>query len=669
MRGFAAVFRREIAERRLLFWTGLLGFFPFLLPFAPLGTGELRSEAAFGLGIVASAVLALGLGTSIVARDLAERRLGFYFSRPLSGWAIWAGKLGAGLALSLGAGALVLVPALLLDPGTVRFDLLVAGGGGAVLAGLLAGVAVLLALLLLAHAASIMVRSHSPWLVLDLAGLVTLTLLLWAAGRRLLLAGAPMLLPRIGGDWSASPVNRLGAPFVLLAFAAASAVQVFYGRTDPRRAHRCLSAVLWSLLLALGFGFEAYSRWAVAVTPADLLRIEGAIPAPAGSWVLVQGPAAHRGGFRPVFLLDALSGRSVRLRLLSYPLWRSPVHFSADGRRAAWLERSGTALDSPQDLVLLDLARPGAEPVRTALSFARDPAALALSPDGRRLAALDGTGRLTVDDLGDLAGRGARGQGRLLAAVALPAPGSEANLLRFLDASHLRYVHGIRTRDLERARTGGPAETREIVEIIDLDIGGIGGGDRPVVGRTAPLAGPVWWELSPDGSRLLVQHPQGEAELYAARGGARLASLPPDLRTGGFLADSRMVAIGAGWRDLVLLSPAGAELRRFHFPGARALRLGGQPLPDHLAVEVLRESRDRASRGSLFDLDLSTGSTRPLGRPGLRPLAWPEAAPGNAVSRLFLDGAGRLVLLDPATGGERRVAPAASAASAAGGAR
>jgi hypothetical protein len=662
MRGFAAVFRREIAERRLLFLTGLLGFFPFLLPFARLGTGELRSEAAFGLGIVVSIVLALGLGTSIVARDLAERRLGFYFSRPLSGWAIWAGKLGAGLTLSLGAGILVLVPALLFDPGAVRLDLLVAGGGRAALSGLLAGAATLLALLLLAHAASIMVRSRSPWLVLDLAGLSLLALLVWSAGRRLLLAGAPTLLPQIGGDWTATPVNRIAAPLVLLAFAAASAVQVSKGRTDPRRAHRFLSSVLWSFLLAFALGFEGYSRWAVAVTPADLLRVEEALPAPAGTWVLVHGPAAHRGGFWPAFLLDTLSGRFVRLPSPAYRFWPAPVHFSADGRRAAWLERQEPALASPRDLVLLDLARPGAEPVRTQLSFARDPAALALSPDGRRLAALDRSGRLTVDDLG----QGARDQVRLLAALSLPAPGFEESRLQFLDSSHLRYVHSVRTRDLERTRGGGLEESVETVEVVDLEIGG-GAGRPEVVGRTAPLGARAWWELSPDGRRLLVQQAEGSGEIDDARGGTRLASLAPDLRSGGFLADGRIVAVaavaaGAGvaagtdHRDLVLLSPEGVELRRFHFAGARSFWLGGQTLPDHLAVEVLPKEPNRGSRGSLLDLDLRTGGTRPLGRGGLRPLTRPYAAPGSAVSRLFLDSEGRLVLLDPLTGTERRVA-------------
>jgi len=653
MKGFAAVWRREIAERRLLFLIGLLGFFPFLLPFARLGTGELRSEAAFGLGVVVSVVLALGLGTSIVARDLAERRLGFYFSRPLSGWAIWAGKLGAGLALSLGAGVLVLVPALLFAPGAFRFDLLVADGGRAALAGLLNGVAALLTLLLLAHAASIMVRSHSPWIALDLAGLSCCALLFWSAGRRLLLAGAPMLLPRIGGSWTANPVNRIGTPLVLLAFAAASASQVLHGRTDPRRSHRLLSSVLWSLLLALAFGLEGYSRWAVAVAPADLLRIEEAIPAPAGNWVLVHGPAANRGGFSPAFLLDTQSGRFVRLPSPAYRLWPIPVHFSADGRRAVWLERQGTALDSPRDLVLLDLARPGAEPVRTTLSFPSDPAAIALSPDGRRLAALDRSGRLTVDDLG----QGARGQVRLLAAASLPAPNFQESRLQFLDPSHLRYVHGIRTRDLERAREGGSADTGESVEVLDLEIGA----SRPeVVGRTAPLGARAWWGLSPDGRRLLVQRPDGSGEIDDAKSGTRLATLAPDLRVGGFLADGSIaaVAVGPDYRDLALLSPEGVELRRFHFAGARSLWLGGQPLPDHLAVLVLpKEHRDRGRRGSLLDLDLRTGGTRPLGSGGLRPLARPSAAPGSVVSRLFLDGEGRLVLLDPATGGERRVAP------------
>ena len=73
----------------------------------------MRSGVALGLALIVSLVLAMALGGSVIARDLGERRLGFYFARPISGGAIWAGKLAAAAVLAVGAGVLVLLPASL----------------------------------------------------------------------------------------------------------------------------------------------------------------------------------------------------------------------------------------------------------------------------------------------------------------------------------------------------------------------------------------------------------------------------------------------------------------------------------------------------------------------------------------------------------------------------
>src|SRR4029077_12545575 len=121
MRGFAAVFEREFYERRLLWVVALvLSLVPVVLPLMPgllpggASVEDLRSGLAFGLAALLAALLALFLGTSMIASDLAERRLRFYFARPLTGWTLWAGKLTACLTLVLGAGLLVLIPAALL---------------------------------------------------------------------------------------------------------------------------------------------------------------------------------------------------------------------------------------------------------------------------------------------------------------------------------------------------------------------------------------------------------------------------------------------------------------------------------------------------------------------------------------------------------------------------
>ena len=120
MRGFAAVFGREVSE----WWKSLavaslaLGTLAAVLPLfmdrPEFPVAELRSAMSLLFAFLLSAALALLLGGSVVSSDLSEKRLGFYFARPLPGWALWTGKMTAAAALACGGGLLVLVPSLLL---------------------------------------------------------------------------------------------------------------------------------------------------------------------------------------------------------------------------------------------------------------------------------------------------------------------------------------------------------------------------------------------------------------------------------------------------------------------------------------------------------------------------------------------------------------------------
>jgi len=626
MRGFVAVFEREIAERRLLFWTGLSGLAPFLLPYVLPGShleaADLRAAAALVLSGVVGAVLALGLGASVVARDLAERRLGFYFARPLSAWAIWAGKLGAALALCLGTGLLVLLPALLFEP-AVRGEL--AHGGWLQLLYGVGGIAVLV---LAADVVSLLVRSRSPWLGVDVVAAFVVGLLGWDGALRLLRAATPGAL----GQPPIVPAFVVGVPLVLLAVLAASAAQLVLGRTDPRRGHRFLSLTLWSLLLAGGLGLAGYSRWLVAATPADLVAVPLVLPAPAGSAVVIQGPAAHRGAYLPLFALDTASGRFQRI--FPIPYWGT-LRLSADGRRAVWLESQGRGFQGPAVLVRLDLTRPEAGPVHTPLSFAGGFESLTLSPDGRRVALLE-RGRLLAFDV-DRAG--------LLASFPLAAGNTFRSRLQFLDGSHLRYFRNTTEDDaLPGSRTAR-------IETADFDLAT---GRRTEVGHTAFFEDAATWIPSPDGSHLLVHRPLETLALFDVRRETPVAELPARFFGSGFLADGRIAVASpaAGSRDLTLLSPDGVVERRFPFPGVRSLRLGGEPLPGHLVIAV--QGGDRQGPWESRLLDLATGESRPLGR--RLPAAGPETGPASAGSRLFFRGADQLVLLDPASGRERLVA-------------
>ncbi len=148
---------------------------PFLVPIARGLHGAAAREARESLAAIVAAgfavVLALALGWSAISRDLADRRLGFYLSRPISGSALWAGKLGAAWLLALAGGAVVWLPSWIASGGaTILIDLPRWWIGA-----LVAGTATLV---VLAHAAAIALRSRSALLIVDLR------ILILAAARR-----------------------------------------------------------------------------------------------------------------------------------------------------------------------------------------------------------------------------------------------------------------------------------------------------------------------------------------------------------------------------------------------------------------------------------------------------------------------------------------------------
>lgn len=626
MRGFLAVLQREIVERRLLAAAALsLALIPLVLPLLPGARGnpsELRIASATILALLLSGALALILGGSIIARDVAERRIGFYFARPLSGTALWAGKLAAAVVLVLGTGAVVLLPTALVE-GWLDVD----GWSGRDLASaglvLSLGALSLLLLLLLAHGVMTVVRSRSPWLFLDVAGLCVVGLLVWDSlerFQRFALFGSIEVDAWIYGGLATAAV---------LGLSTGSALQVCGGRTDPRRGHRLFSLALWGCLGTAALLFQGSIRWLGLAEPEDLEELQPLATSPSGSWIAFTGGDELRGNLPFAFLFDAGSGRFVRINdplahrihVSSYPL------FSADGRRAVWLEPERR--DGSFALLHLDLRDPKARPAATTVSLSRYPSAFALSPDGARVATVTGRG-LVVQSLPE---------GSLLASVRLPWTLEWWDHLQFAGPGRVRLyrvdeeVGGQRIAILEMAVPGG--RLSEIGEIADADLADA--------------------RVSPDGERLLLQTGR-RVGLYDGRTGDLIAGDDAgNWSDAFFLGDGRItvVELGKGWREIRILSPGLAAERRFHFRGVQSLRVGGQPAPDRLVVAVAKErtTGDRVWQSRLLDLD--TGAIRDLGT-GLEPFAGPLAGSEAAASRLFRRG-DRLVLLDLDTGTEMTV--------------
>src|SRR5881394_32024 len=118
MNGTLIIARREIVEKKFVFLTALaLAVVPFAAALLPVRRTMGPSGVILGVSVAIAVSLTLGLavvlGSSMVSRELTERRLSFYFARPVGAFSIWFGKLGAALFTTLASLAIILGPSLL----------------------------------------------------------------------------------------------------------------------------------------------------------------------------------------------------------------------------------------------------------------------------------------------------------------------------------------------------------------------------------------------------------------------------------------------------------------------------------------------------------------------------------------------------------------------------
>ncbi len=82
--------------------------------------------------------------------------------------------------------------------------------------------------------------------------------------------------------------------------------------------------------------------------------------------------------------------------------------------------------------------------------------------------------------------------------------------------------------------------------------------------------------------------------------------------------------------DLRILDAAGgAELHRFHFPGAHAVLVADQPGPDHL--RAVTRGPEGTAPWQLWNLDLATGEAHPRPQLALTSLPFRRAGPWRAL--------------------------------------
>jgi hypothetical protein len=198
------------------------------------------------LEVSAAHLLAFLIGMGIYSEELLSGRIAWYFSRPLSGAAIWGGKLAAAVALAMTCSAAIAVPTAL-TVGWGRYDY----------AFQLVVFPVLYAALGIAF--GIIARARTRWLVLDVVCVCAVGVLgnwtnwradeLWRTRPRAYLVIEPRL----------ELVAYAALAAVIVALVAAGAAGIIAGRADARRAHAAVSLTLWAIVVPIGLGLLAYS--------------------------------------------------------------------------------------------------------------------------------------------------------------------------------------------------------------------------------------------------------------------------------------------------------------------------------------------------------------------------------------------------------------------------
>jgi hypothetical protein len=638
MRAFIAITARELRERWTLpLATFCFGFVPLVLA---LRAGERPLSISLILAMPTAWTVALMLGASVIARDLGDGRLGFFFARPVPWWAIAGGKLLAALLLTLATAFSAALPSLLAEwnlAGYARGLRDSAAGGGLVLF-----LVLVVGLVALGHSAGVVYRSRSAWAALDF--------LLFAAT----VLGAILLFRafvRLGVVTASRPPEpwRFAGQLLLVALVplAAAAVQLAWGRSDLRRGHRAMSITFWAGALAWFAVIGGLLARELAATPADFASRHVTRATGNGHYLsLLAVDSSSRPSRTASFLLDTASGRSTRISNESWPC------FAPDGRHAAWVEEAPLWRRHSQQLDLVLARLDGPAPVAETMELEpplpeesiRD---LTLNAAADRVAVVQAQ-TLSVHELPS---------GRSLSRTA--AADGEWVTAAFLADGRLRALRRV------RAVVGGPerALLPGFLEMIEI-AGGVPSGRVPfqAVGHSMPAS-------SIAGDRILLHEPLVPRvfSLHDARTGRRLRALagegPWRVNDALLLSDGTVAVVeNDGSASRLRLAAEGQADRLIEFPGEFVVGVLGGELPGgRLGVGLVGATPGSGPRldsavGDTVVVDLATGQ---LGRreAGLRPAVagYGRAREVPAASSLFETQAGELVRLDFDTGARQVV--------------
>jgi ABC-type transport system involved in multi-copper enzyme maturation permease subunit len=516
-----AIAARELNGRRSIFLTAaVLAAVPYAVLLMPEIERYGRSSVVAITGSFVAACYVFGLslllGATFVGRELMEKRMSFFFGKPVSERAIWFGKLAGGLATLAIATAIIIVP-VLAGSGD-EMPRLVRALGYFTLAAL--------TLFLVSHAVATMLRSRSMLILADvMAGAIAATAV-YLMTHALIAGLAVKLVDAL--LWCLT----IGSLAILV---AAGAWQLSRGRIDLRTNHRELSKFLWGATAVMLAIAGAAVLWVVMATPDDIRLREYAEQIPSSDWVVMAGTAKYRGDYQVAFFKNVATGEYQRIP--ANEMWWGGF-FTRDGQHGGRVRRT-------RELDLLTITPAGVQVTPTPVTV--PPLASVVPSDDLKRVAVVTPSMVTVEALDS---------GRTLAAARLPRGPIRAF---FVTPDLLRlYVSGDRQAD-----------------IYELDVPA----KRLTQTGTFSTNGKLWFNASPDGSRLLarsITREGSELLVLDSRTGARIGSLGVQEKgfLGVILSDGRIAALNS--RAAKTLSIYGADLalqRQIALPDMPVTRL------------------------------------------------------------------------------------------------
>lgn len=383
---------REVKSRVTLFGAALVvGLFPALFPvFSKFGAPFTSNDigiATFAVALCVVGAFSLLLGESILGRELANRQMSFYFSRPLSGTTLYVGKILGALSITIISVMLTTLPSLIFfSSQSHQFFAPSAIEAYGVLSIFCLGIGT---------TAGIIFRSKSLWLIADLV--FTPVALVLGAFAFFVIFIAYFSPGYVSTNYSKNLAAYLPLGIGLLLLAV-NGFAFSFGRSNIKQIHKSLSISFWSVIMTLIVGGYGFSQWIVSAAPDNLTNVNYVETNSKGSWVTFHGAGWGRGNYTSSYLLNVKTGNYHQLDNFSASFYG--IVFSADGNKAVWLESKAGVYGLLYDkfsIVKADLSTDKIKPVYTDInvsSFGQ----IELSDDGSRLAFIRDN-MITVFDL------------------------------------------------------------------------------------------------------------------------------------------------------------------------------------------------------------------------------------------------------------------------------